>query len=199
MAPNQSVEFFDQQFRRQVQSADFALNDFEQAVLPHVRGRVLDFGCGLGNFAVAAARQGCSVLALDASPTAVSHLRQLANNHGLPIEVGMADLRDYPLTEEFDTVVSIGLLMFFDCDTAFRRLADLQQSVRPGGLAAINVLVEGTTYTDMFDPSRHCLFARGELHSRFAGWRIVHSAHQHYDAPNSQVKSFMTVIAIRPR
>ena len=198
MTGNHSVEFFDEQFRRQVQSADFVLNDFERAVLPHVSGRVLDFGCGLGNFAVAAARKGCSVVALDASPTAVQHLQRVAQESGLIIEAVEADLRDYEITGEFDAVVSIGLLMFFDCDTAFRRLADLQRSVRPGGLAAVNVLVEGTTYMGMFDPSGHCLFARDELETRFPGWQIIYSAHQNYDAPNGQVKSFVTVIARRP-
>ena len=95
--------------------------------------------------------------------------------------------------------VSIGLLMFFDCPTAFRRLDDLRRRVRPGGVAAVNVLVEGTTYMGMFDPSAHCLFARGELESRFAGWQIVHSEHQTFDAPNGQVKAFATVIAKRPQ
>lgn len=198
MKRNQSIDFFDSQFQRQVMAADFVLNTFEQVVLPHVSGRVLDFGCGLGNFAVAAARQGCTVLALDASPTAIRHLQQIARDSRLPIEAGEADLREYDLTEQFDAVVSIGLLMFFDCGTAFRRLHDLQQCVRPGGVAAVNVLVEGTTFMDMFEPSAHCLFARDELQSRFAGWHILHLAHQNFDAPNGQVKAFSTIVAKRP-
>ena len=197
MEYNTSVHFFDTQFQRQVGTADFTLNPFERAVLPHVDGRVLDYGCGLGNFAVAAARKGCSVKALDGSHTAIAHLRRVAEEQQLPIEAAEADLRAYELTEDFDAVVSIGLLMFFDCDTAFRQLRGLRQHVRPGGVAAINVLVDGTTYLDMFDPAAHCLFARGELHSQFAGWQILHSEHQDFAAPKGQLKSFVTVVARR--
>ncbi len=198
MKPTPSVQFFDTQFRRQVGAADFALNPFEQAVLPHVSGRVLDYGCGLGNLTVAAARKGCSVKALDASPAAIAHLQRVALEQGLPIEAAQADLRAYELTEDFDAVVCIGLLMFFDCHTAFRQLHGLQQHVRPGGTAAINVLVEGTTYLDMFDPAAYCLFARDELTSRFAGWQLLHSQQQDFPAPTGQLKSFATVIARRP-
>jgi tellurite methyltransferase len=199
MARNQSIDFFDSQFQRQVRAADFALNPFEQATLPHVTGRVLDFGCGLGNFAVAAARQGCSVVALDASPTAIEHLQRVARETGLPITASEADLRVHEITADYDAVVSIGLLMFFDRPTAVRRLQDLRDHVRPGGVAAVNVLVEGTTFMDMFDPSGHCLFARGEVRSHFAGWQILHAEYQTFDAPNGQVKAFDTVVARRPR
>lgn len=198
MTRNQSIDFFDSQFQRQVRAADFVLNPFEQATLPHVSGRVLDFGCGLGNFAVAAARHGCSVVALDASPTAIEHLQQVAKEIGLPITAVEADLRVYEITEEYDAIVSIGLLMFFDRPTAVRRLRDLSDRVRPGGVAAVNVLVEGTTFMDMFDPSGHCLFARGELQSHFAGWETLHAEHQTFDAPNGQIKAFDTVVARRP-
>ena len=61
------IQFFEQQFRRQVAERDFALNPFEQAALPYVRGRVLDLGCGLGNLCVAAARRGAQGVAGDAS------------------------------------------------------------------------------------------------------------------------------------
>ena len=63
-----SIRFFDSQFRRQIRQAELALNPFEQRALPWLQGRVLDSGCGLGNLALAAARRGCTVPALDASP-----------------------------------------------------------------------------------------------------------------------------------
>lgn len=190
-----SVEFFETQFRRQVANGDSALNPFEAAALPYLRGRVLDFGCGLGNLAVAAARQGCSVLALDASATAVRHAAAKAAQEGLAIEVVEADLRTYALGEDFDSVVSIGLLMFFDCATAHRQLDQLKARVRPEGLAAINVLIEGTTYLDMFDPAAYCLFGRGELRKAFAGWEILSETLQDFPAPGGAVKAFATIVA----
>lgn len=195
MDPGPSVRFFDALFQEQVRQANSCLNPFEQTALPYLRGRVLDYGCGLGNLALAAARRGCSVVALDASHTAIEHLRSVVHEQALPIEAAEADLRNYELAEEFDTVVSIGLLMFFDCDTAFRQLNGLQSHLRVGGVAVINVLVEGTTYLDMFDPQDHCLFSRDEMLSRFQGWEILHSEHQDFAAPREQVKSFVTVVA----
>lgn len=195
---NASVRFFETQFQRQVREADLCLNPFEQIALPYLRGRVLDYGCGLGSLAVAAARRGCGVVALDASPTGIEHLRQLARCESLTIEAGEADLRTHQLTEHFDAIVSIGLLMFFDCPTAFAQLRHLQAHVRPGGVAVVNVLVDGTTYHDMFDPSAHCLFARDALQHAFAGWEILSAEPQDFPAPRELIKSFVTVVARKP-
>jgi tellurite methyltransferase len=199
MSANNSVEFFDTQFQRQARERNFQLNPFELAALPHLEGRVLDYGCGLGNLAFAAAERGCSVLALDASPAAITHIKQRAAAEALPVHAELADLRDYALEEDFDAVVSIGLLMFFDCPTAFKRLSDLQAHVREGGIAVVNVLIEGTTYLDMFDARGHCLFSRTELESRFAGWSILRSELSDFEAPGGRNKSFATVIARKPR
>ena len=198
MGTSSSMRFFDEQFQRQIRHGDLALNPFELATLPHLRGRVLDFGCGIGNLAVAAARRGCTVVALDASRTAIEHLRQAAAAEGLPIDAAEADLRTYELAQDFDAIVCIGLLMFFDCPTAYRQLAGLQAHVRPGGVAAVNVLVEGTTYLDMFGPEGHCLFAPDEMTRRFAGWELLRVEPQAFDAPNGRVKSFVTLIARKP-
>lgn len=198
MISNRSVQFFDTQFQQQSRERDFRLNPFELAALPHLQGRVLDYGCGIGNLAFAAAERGCSVLALDASPAAISHIQQRAATEALPVQAELADLRDYRLDQDFDAVVSIGLLMFFDCPTAFKALENLQAHVRAGGIAAITVLVEGTTYLDMFDTKNHCLFSRTELESRFAGWRILHSEHSNFGAAGGRNKAFATLIAQKP-
>jgi tellurite methyltransferase len=198
MGSDASIRFFETQFQRQVREAELALNPFEQQALPYLHGTVLDYGCGLGNLALAAARRGCSVVALDASRAAIEHLRQVAQAEALPITAAEADLRRYELRDEYDAVSCIGLLMFFDCPTAFAQLQQLQSHVRPGGVAVVNVLVEGTTYLDMFDPSGHCLFARDEMLGRFAGWEILRSEYQDYPAANDTTKSFVTVIARKP-
>ena len=107
-------------------------------------------------------------------------------------------MRAYQLNEDFDTVVSIGLLMFFDCPTAFRQLTQLQARVRPGGTLAVNVLVEGTTFLEMFDTQGHCLFGRDEMRKRFAGWNILSCEYQDFPAPRDRVKSFATLVAKKP-
>ncbi len=194
-----SIDFFDRQFRQQAQDRRYQLNPFEQAALPYLSGRVLDLGCGMGNLAFAAAARGCTVLALDASPAGVAHIRQRAASESAPVEAVLADLGDYEIQGDFDAVVAIGLLMFFDCPTALRTLAHLQAHVGEGSIAVVNVLIEGTTYLEMFDPARYCLFARAELESRFAGWDILQSQASEFDAPGGTLKRFSTLIARKRR
>jgi len=198
MPSNASVDFFDRQFQQQLARSEHALNPFEAAVFERAQGRLLDFGCGLGNLALAAARRGQPVLALDASPTAIAHLQQVARDEGLPLQARQADLREPIELDGFDTVVSIGLLMFFDCATAHSRLDWLLAQVRPGGIVALNVLVTGTTYLDMFTPAGHCLFDRRALQTRVAGWELLLDRHDEFAAPGNTVKAFSTVIARRP-
>lgn len=193
-----SVRFFERQFQQQLHDADQPLNPFEQLALPYLRGRVLDHGCGLGHLTLAAARQGCRVLALDASEVAIGHLRAAATREGLPIEAGQADLRTHVPEGEFDAIACIGLLMFFDRATAMRQLHRLQESLRPGGVFILNVLVVGTTYLDMFDPQEHHLFRRDELPGLFAGWRIDQLVFQDFPAPQGLCKSFATLVAVKP-
>lgn len=195
MKPSSSVAFFDRQFQQQVAAGDTRLNPFEAAALPHLRGRVLDLGCGMGNLAIAAARRGCSVLALDASATAIAHLRRVARDEGLTLDARQAELRGHQIAGNFDSIVSIGLLMFFDCPAATRLLDEIQDHVVEGGTAVVNLLVEGTTYLDMFEPAGYCLLAPGELARRFEAWDIVLDERSEFVAPGGTKKAFATVVA----
>jgi len=192
-----SVDFFDKHFSEQVLHKQYELNPFELLTLPYVAGDVLDFGCGLGNLSIAAAEAGCHVLALDASPTAITHLQGVASERGLPITAIEADLCSYRVDAYFDTVVSIGLLMFFDHATALAQLAQMRDNVRPGGILSVNVLIEGTTFLDMFDPACYCLFRTHELKEALAEWDILAEAFHDFEAPQSTLKRFVTVIARR--
>lgn len=195
---NRSTEFFDRQFRAQALAPPPGLNPFEAMALPLLGGDVLDFGCGLGQLALAAARRGCRVTAFDASAAAIGQLQRRAVAERLPLHAEVADLRLRGPGADYDAVVCIGLLMFFDCPTAWRVLGELQDHVRPGGLAVVNVLVEGTTYRDMFDPDEHCLFAPGAIVERFAGWQVLVDEQRDFDAPGATIKRFATLVARKP-
>jgi tellurite methyltransferase len=195
---NRSIDFFETQFRRQAREGDFALNPFERLALPYLSGSTLDLGCGLGNLAVEAARRGCSVLALDGSATAIARLREVAAATGLPIRAEQTDLSRYGIGDDYDTIVAIGLLMFFPATRALALLDDIRAHVRPGGIAVVNILVEGTTYLDMFDPDAYCLLPEDELERRFAGWQMLELRQESFAAPGATIKRFVTAVARKP-
>jgi len=197
-ATNPSVGFFEAQCRKQVAARDFALNPFERACLPFVRGRTLDLGCGLGNLAIGAARRGADVTAVDASESAIERSGRLAADERLPLRAVLADLASYAIPGRFDTIVAIGLLMFFDRGRALALLGDIQEHVADGGTAIVNVLAEGTTYMGMFDPGHYCLFGRDELKTRFHGWNILLDERHEFDAPGGTRKVFSTLVANKP-
>lgn len=193
-----AVRFFEQQFQRQLDEGELPLNPFEQLALPYLSGAVLDYGCGLGSLALAAARRGCRVQALDASPTAVAHLQTVARTEGLALQAFQADLRTYEPADRYDAIACIGLLMFFDCAALRHQLHVLQRCVRPGGVLVLNLLIEGTTFLDMFDPHEHCLLARSELLALLTGWELLHCDWQDYPAPRGLRKSFGTLVVRKP-
>lgn len=198
MNTNKSVDFFDTQFRKQVASGEFALNPFEATCLPFMHGRALDFGCGLGNLAIAAARRGMHVTAVDASEAAITHIRNTATAESLCIDAQCADIGNYAITGQFDTIAAIGLLMFFPKEKALTLLSQIQDHVAEGGTAIINVLTDDTTFMGMFQPGHFYLFGRDELRERFAGWKILHDAHDDFAAPEGTKKAFATLVAQKP-
>jgi tellurite methyltransferase len=192
------LAFFGAQFDRQIAAGQYELNPFERMALPYMKGNVLDLGCGLGNLAIAAARQGARVTAMDACGNAVDDLAQRAIDLDLPVWARRVDLEGWRPEEKWDAVACIGLLMFFERRSALAGLDAVADAVGPGGTAIVNVLVEGTTFMGMFDPDRHHLFTRRELRDTFERWEILEDREDWFDAPGGTVKRFRTVIARRP-
>ena len=198
MTRNESVEFFETQFQRQIRKHDYALNPFETLALDYLTGTVLDLGSGLGNLSLEAGRRGHRVVAVDASPAAVARINTDAQREALSVRAVQADIERWIIDQPYDTIVAIGLLMFFRRERAFELLHAIQEHVNPGGHAIVNTLIEGTTYMGMFDADNYYLFSHNELEEEFAGWRILLSRYQTFSAPEGTRKEFSTVIAKKP-
>lgn len=87
--------------------------------------RVLDLGCGGGPTAVAMAKQGARVIAIDESADQVGHARRLAEREEIRIEVRQGDLADlaFVRADTIDLAISIYTLgTVADLDRVFRQV-----------------------------------------------------------------------------
>jgi tellurite methyltransferase len=89
----------------------------------------------------------------------------------LALRAEVADLSQHqPAADSCDAAIAIGLLMPFDGRTARRLLARLRAAVRPGGVAIIDVLTQGTTWLEAFGRDPCWLWPAEELRRAFERW-----------------------------
>jgi SAM-dependent methyltransferase len=94
--------------------------------------RVLDLGCGTGNAAIAAARRGAKVLAIDPAGRLVEVTAARAKAEGLTLEARVGDAGDIGEPDRsFDAVVSIFAVIF--SPDADRSADEMVRVTRPGG------------------------------------------------------------------
>jgi SAM-dependent methyltransferase len=104
---------------------------------------VLDVAAGDGNFALACAQEGASVVASDISPGMVERGRARSAAEGYDIEWFEADAEELPFEDErFDCVGSVFGAMI--APRPERVAAELTRVVRPGGTVGITAWRPGT-------------------------------------------------------
>ncbi len=95
--------------------------------------RAMEVGCGYGHGALALARRGFQVTAVDLSPSAIA-LAQAHNPHAA-IEYRVQDMLELPDEFEaaFDLVVEVYTLQAIQADLRARLTRNLSRTVAPGG------------------------------------------------------------------
>lgn len=109
------------------------------------RPSVLDVGAGSGGAALALAKRGCRVTAIDASPAMAARIAQRAAEAAVSITANVMDGQalSFP-SASFDAAISIfGVILFPD---AVRGLAEMRRVVRPGGHVAVVTWTEPQNY-----------------------------------------------------
>ncbi|MEL4320304.1 class I SAM-dependent methyltransferase [Leifsonia sp. YIM 134122] len=97
--------------------------------------RVLDAGCGSGEFVSLLASLGANVVGADPAPAMVALAREAGTGTGT--EVVLADIEDLPFADAaFDVATAVNALQFADDTTAAVR--ELARVVRPGGIVAVS-------------------------------------------------------------
>jgi len=101
--------------------------------------RILDLMCGYGRHAIALAKKGMAVTAVDNLSDYVSEISEVAEKEQLPLQAVQTDVLRYKGTEEYDLVLCMGnSLNFFDANDTVKILSNISSVLKKGGHLLIN-------------------------------------------------------------
>lgn len=124
-------------------------------------GDALDIAMGQGRNALYLAGHGWKVTGIDIADEGLRQARESAERAKLALDALHADVKTFDLGQERWDLVTL-----IYAPAAKERLADIQRSVRRGGLLVYEYFApQGEDDDDAFAP--------GELAKRFAGWEIL--------------------------
>lgn len=96
--------------------------------------KVLDLGCGVGRHALAYARLGLEVTAVDMAEAGLSELRRSSEQEGLDIATQLAPMTDLPFAAgAFDHVLSFNVIYHGDPLIVRAAVAEIARVLKPGG------------------------------------------------------------------
>ena len=107
----------------------------------HLRpgSHVLDLMCGYGRHAIALARKGIKVTAVDNLPEYVNEIKEIAGKENLSINAVQAGVLDFTSKENFDLVICMGnSINFFDAADTQKIFRNISTFLKSGGHLLIN-------------------------------------------------------------
>ena len=118
-----------------VKEVDFILTYFNL----QPGSKVLDLMCGYGRHAIALARKGMAVTAVDNLGDYTNEIYEIAEKEQLPLKVVRADVTNYRSDEITDLVICMGnSLNFFNAEDTANILSNISACLNPGGHVLIN-------------------------------------------------------------
>lgn len=103
-------------------------------LIGNVKGkRVLELGCGTGQAAVTLAKQGATVIAVDASAVQLAHARSLMERAEVRIEWHETDLADLAFLRADSIDVALSVFALGEVDDLSRLFRQVHRVLRPAG------------------------------------------------------------------
>ena len=118
-----------------VKEVDFMLPYFNL----QAGSKVLDLMCGYGRHALALARKGIAVTAIDNLGDYINEIQDTATKENLPVKAVKATVIDYKADDIFDLAICMGnSLQFFNAEDASRLLTNISANLKTGAHLLIN-------------------------------------------------------------
>lgn len=105
--------------------------------------RILDVGCGTGRHAIEMTKRGYSVTGVDLSEDQLKHAKAKAEAQNLDIDFQLADARNLPFQNEFDTAIMIcegGFPLMETDEMNFEILESISKSLKSSGKLILTTL-----------------------------------------------------------
>jgi tellurite methyltransferase len=127
--------------RRAWSQADPDVIDSATSVLARGGSRALDLGCGIGRHALALARMGFAIDALDGSEIGLEVVRRTAADENLAIDTHHGTMTELPFADQqFDYLLAFNVIYHGDPDILAETLAEIRRVLKPGGTLQLTML-----------------------------------------------------------
>lgn len=153
--------------------------------------RVLDVACGEGLHAVAAAKRGAKVVAVDNDATRLEQAERAADKAKVTIQFVRADLSQVPVPDG-----PYGIVLQFDYLDR-QRLPDFLDAIEPGGYFLAETFLEQQRELGWGPTSDEHLLKTGELWTLLGNFEIV-LAREVLEILDGRTKAVASVLARRP-
>ena len=101
--------------------------------------KILDIMCGYGRHALALARKGMTVTAIDNLAEYIKEIKEIAQKENLPVTAIQSDVINYKADSDFDLALCMGnSLNFFNADDTFDIIKAVAGHLKTGGKFLIN-------------------------------------------------------------
>ncbi len=158
---------WDRKYSEKVAPEEIQADPFLERCLPGIAaGRSLDIACGLGDNAIAMARNGFEVTAIDLSGVGLERARERARTAGVAVDFKRTDVEDFDLPlKHFDLITSF----YFLNRAVFPKI---KKGLKEGGIYLTRTYTrEELRYRPNLNPAY--LLEPGELRETFRDFEIL--------------------------